>query len=385
MIPDNETLRMMRDVRDKMPDSATQAMIQEAMRVARDPVREAIIRQHLEFRNQYGDQIKAIAQSFAQNETLRTAVANLTAAVIPTVVASQQANSALYLEAIKSIQSTFLTIPQETLRSVAQAMQQFQTGPTLAALQTIREMGFGGLADQFADFEETISREAPTAKPKELKRAVKMYVAKQKKRGLTPEQWNALNVFLQIFAIYVAIYFGMQSAKIENHTTININNTFVEHPIFEQVKIKWYRVERPCELKARADFKSATLSVIPRDIEIRVVYSNGRWLYVEYKQEGQDLPTYGFVSKKYLKKIGESFPGIESRVGVVGGNASIARTRIPVWLLEQARRLGTSDADLLKAYPTLRVEDLTNAWGYVRTHREEIERQIAENESDEPQ
>jgi len=61
------------------------------------------------------------------------------------------------------------------------------------------------------------------------------------------------------------------------------------------------------------------------------------------------------------------------------------RTRIPVWLLEQARLLGTSDADLLKAYPTLRAQDLTNAWAYVRTHREEIERQIAENESDEPQ
>ena len=64
---------------------------------------------------------------------------------------------------------------------------------------------------------------------------------------------------------------------------------------------------------------------------------------------------------------------------------SVVRTWIPVWLLEQARRLGTSEADILKAYPTLRAEDLTNAWGYVRTHSEEVERQIAENESDEPQ
>lgn len=48
--------------------------------------------------------------------------------------------------------------------------------------------------------------------------------------------------------------------------------------------------------------------------------------------------------------------------------------------LEQARRLGASEAELLRAYPSLRAEDLTHAWAYVRTHREEIERQIRSNE-----
>jgi uncharacterized protein (DUF433 family) len=52
-----------------------------------------------------------------------------------------------------------------------------------------------------------------------------------------------------------------------------------------------------------------------------------------------------------------------------------------VWLLVQATRLGTSEADLLRSYPTLRAEDLANAWAYARAHREEIEREIAENEA----
>jgi uncharacterized protein (DUF433 family) len=55
-------------------------------------------------------------------------------------------------------------------------------------------------------------------------------------------------------------------------------------------------------------------------------------------------------------------------------------TRIPVWVLEQARRLGISEADLLRSYPTLRAEDLTNAWAYVRSHRSEIDLAIRENE-----
>jgi uncharacterized protein (DUF433 family) len=66
---------------------------------------------------------------------------------------------------------------------------------------------------------------------------------------------------------------------------------------------------------------------------------------------------------------------------VCGGEPCIVRTRIPVWLLVQARHLGSSDADLLRAYPTLRAEDLANAWAYSRAHTDEIEQQIRENEA----
>ena len=77
-----------------------------------------------------------------------------------------------------------------------------------------------------------------------------------------------------------------------------------------------------------------------------------------------------------VQDLGDAFPGIESRPEVCGGEACVVRTRIPVWLLVQARRLETSEADLLRAYPTLRAEDLANAWAYHRAHPEEIERQI---------
>lgn len=80
-------------------------------------------------------------------------------------------------------------------------------------------------------------------------------------------------------------------------------------------------------------------------------------------------------------EVGDAFPGIESTPGVCGGEPCLVRTRISVWLLEQARRLGTGEADLLRAYPTLRAQDLANAWAYVRAHLGEIERQIQENEN----
>jgi uncharacterized protein (DUF433 family) len=81
-----------------------------------------------------------------------------------------------------------------------------------------------------------------------------------------------------------------------------------------------------------------------------------------------------------VRDLGDAYPGIESNPDVCGGEPCIVRTRIPVWVLIQAKRLGTSEADLLRCYPTLRAEDLTNAWAFYRSHSDEIEQQIRENE-----
>ena len=81
------------------------------------------------------------------------------------------------------------------------------------------------------------------------------------------------------------------------------------------------------------------------------------------------------------RDLGDAFPGIENTPGVCGGEPCVVRTRIPVWVLERARSLGVSEAEILRSYPTLRGEDLANAWAYARAHKEELARQIAEHEA----
>jgi uncharacterized protein (DUF433 family) len=81
------------------------------------------------------------------------------------------------------------------------------------------------------------------------------------------------------------------------------------------------------------------------------------------------------------RDLGDAFPGIDSSPNVCGGQPCIVRTRIPVWLLVQTKQLGTIEADILRSYPTLRAEDLANAWAYARAHRSEIDQQIRENEA----
>jgi uncharacterized protein (DUF433 family) len=85
--------------------------------------------------------------------------------------------------------------------------------------------------------------------------------------------------------------------------------------------------------------------------------------------------------QRIARELGDAFPGVDEIPAVCGGSPCIVRTRIPVWVLEKARRLGASEADLLRAYPSLRAEDLANAWSFVRAHRALIENEIRENEA----
>jgi uncharacterized protein (DUF433 family) len=81
-----------------------------------------------------------------------------------------------------------------------------------------------------------------------------------------------------------------------------------------------------------------------------------------------------------VQDLGENFPGIDSNSEVCGGDPCIIRTRIPVWVLVRARQLGTKEAEILRCYPSLRADDLTNAWAYYRAHQDQIDQQIQANE-----
>jgi uncharacterized protein (DUF433 family) len=83
------------------------------------------------------------------------------------------------------------------------------------------------------------------------------------------------------------------------------------------------------------------------------------------------------TAKELLARLGA---GIETTPGVCGDVPRITGTRIPVWILEQYRRLGMPEAEILANFPTLRAADLVNAGAYVDAHPAEIERQILENE-----
>ncbi len=80
------------------------------------------------------------------------------------------------------------------------------------------------------------------------------------------------------------------------------------------------------------------------------------------------------------ESLADNWQEINKTPGVMGGDACIRNTRIPVWLLVSYRRLGVSEIELLKSYPTLTCTDLANAWAYAKAYPEEIETAIREQE-----
>lgn len=77
-----------------------------------------------------------------------------------------------------------------------------------------------------------------------------------------------------------------------------------------------------------------------------------------------------------------AWPGIEKTPGVCGGDACIAGTRIPVWLLVGYRRDRADNAHILEGYPQLTETDLENAWAYAAQYPDEIETALKRNEED---
>ena len=81
-----------------------------------------------------------------------------------------------------------------------------------------------------------------------------------------------------------------------------------------------------------------------------------------------------------VQSLSNFWPGIQKTPGVMGGEACIRQTRIPVWLLISYRRQGASNARILEGYPDLSAADLVNAFSYADAYPDEIERAIQEQE-----
>jgi uncharacterized protein (DUF433 family) len=74
---------------------------------------------------------------------------------------------------------------------------------------------------------------------------------------------------------------------------------------------------------------------------------------------------------------------VSKRPDRCGGDACVRDTRIPVWGLVSYRRLGASDAEILRSYPSLTPADLEAAWEYAAANPAEIDEAIRENEAGE--
>ena len=93
------------------------------------------------------------------------------------------------------------------------------------------------------------------------------------------------------------------------------------------------------------------------------------------------VPEKTEILQVLIQNLVNSWTGISKTPGIVGGDACIAGTRIPVWDLVEYRRMGASDLKILEAYPQLTATDLYHAWSYADAFPDEINAAIETNQA----
>lgn len=91
------------------------------------------------------------------------------------------------------------------------------------------------------------------------------------------------------------------------------------------------------------------------------------------------VPEKAEILQVLIQNLVNSWTGIIKTPGVVGGDACITGTRIPVWDLVEYRHMGASDLKILEAYPQLTATDLYHAWSYAEAFPNEINTAIDAN------
>lgn len=74
--------------------------------------------------------------------------------------------------------------------------------------------------------------------------------------------------------------------------------------------------------------------------------------------------------------------GVTVKPGVCGGKACLEGTRMPIWAIEGARRAGQNVNEILSSYPHLSTTSILEAWEYADNNREEIERDLQEQDEE---
>jgi hypothetical protein len=62
-----------------------------------------------------------------------------------------------------------------------------------------------------------------------------------------------------------------------------------------------YIAQRTVILREAPNHKSRTIVVIPKGDEVRLIKRKHKWIFVEYVQDSDAEPLYGWVDKKYLR------------------------------------------------------------------------------------
>ena len=65
----------------------------------------------------------------------------------------------------------------------------------------------------------------------------------------------------------------------------------------------YYEIQRETVLKASPSFKAETINTLIPKSQAKILFRNHKWVYVECFNYLEGVSQYGWINKKYLRKI----------------------------------------------------------------------------------
>jgi len=182
--------------------------------------------------------------------------------------------------------------------------------PTLAAIQTMRTLGLASISPEFSEYVSGALDEIEESDSQEISKTV-AETLEVKSKGLTPQQQFRLTIALTVLGILIALYQAIQAGRpikidpaqlheLKAHPEVTINIYYIFSQINDSVE---YEIERKVPLKLKPTNNSMTMVTLEVNDRVKLIRMSHQWVYVEYHDEEEDLPIYGWVNKKYLKRL----------------------------------------------------------------------------------
>lgn len=165
-----------------------------------------------------------------------------------------------------------------------------------------------------------------------------------------------------------SLAFGSSIPEIETEDFVNLQIPLLEKSVENRIADL---AEAAAELRSQADIlENRIADEADMLIDSFVAGKDLDQLPVPAEQEGfAAAPNLGYGSPQPTEV---PMIGIEKTPGVNGGDACIASTRIPVWVIEEMRRQGWSEPEMLADFPGLSSVQLKKALAYAKKHPAEI-------------
>ncbi|MDQ3180524.1 MAG: hypothetical protein M3Q33_08390 [Acidobacteriota bacterium] len=255
-------------------------------------------------------QVNFISKNFLKNDSVENfsrqykslIKSNLNTAVLITSFRNEE------LDLLKNLkfelpQFPKINLPQQSLRELARMLNQ---NKVWESIELLRNTYVGNLAISMREAIVNSSNNEEAIRKIESLYEEKIASLPQNKFSREFILGSFLAISLWIISMWYSHYLAQQSSvelqTLFKEVSSRIEKSNLDDDIIEEGEV-YYIVQRTMCVKNSPDFKCLTIDYLSSDTKVRSLKSKHKWIYIEYIDYLEIVPRYGWVNKKYLKRL----------------------------------------------------------------------------------